>query len=439
MPRRRSAVALVLLLLAGAAWTYLARPPRPTAVTSASSTLPAALSTGRPDTAPGASHGVAAHDLHDMSGPPSAVALGASGGHGAHSGAVDWAALSDRDLDVATIFVTARRRGVSAALDSLRALIARDPGADPMGHVVAHALGRFAVARAGGDPATYAQCTQEFQAGCWHGVMEGYFTSPRASPAVAVAGASLDALCGTIAGARSAPLARLECAHGMGHGLMARVHNDYRTALGQCDALSDSVARRECHDGVFMEITVRGTEPRAGTNDATLLRRADLRWPCDSVASTYQPSCWQYQPIVLYEFTDDLARTARTCATVPAASREACHHGLGKQLGGWVDSSAELVATCRLADTALTGVCVAGAAESFIDESWTAGKALALCRDAPANAKGACYAMVGRRMALVHPARGAVARDCAAAEAAYVAVCVRGRETPGPVQPRPEP
>jgi hypothetical protein len=216
----------------------------------------------------------------------------------------------------------------------------------------------------------------------------------------------------------------------MGHGLTARAKNDFRRALAECDALSAPAARGECHDGVFMEIAVRATDPpRPGTNDATLLRRDDPRYPCDSVAAPYQPSCWDYQPIIAEELTHDIAKTAQLCAaaaSVSPASAAACHHGLGKQSTGWFDTEADVLTACSLGDARHLGACVAGAAESYIDDTWTPGRSLGLCRQAPNAAKGACYAMVGARMALIRGDSTAVARDCAGAEPAFVDTCRRG-------------
>jgi hypothetical protein len=355
----------------------------------------------------------AAHEMH-----------AAPAGHAAHTAGFDWGAATNRDLDVANIFLTARRAGVRAAIDSLRAGAARDSGLAIMGHVVAHALGRFAVARAHDDPAVFRECTHEFQAGCWHGVMEGYFTSKRASAAEAVAPRALDSLCAAIVPAGPARLPRLECAHGMGHGLTARAKNDFRAALASCDALSDAESRGECHDGVFMEIAVRATEPRAGTNDASFLRASDPRFPCDSVAAQYQPSCWDYQPIMLDELTHDVAKTAQFCAQAPEASMAACHHGLGKQSTGWFDDEGDVLTVCRMAVARYLDACVAGAAESYIDDTWTPTRAIALCRAAPNAVKTPCYEMVGSRMGLIHPG-GDSGRDCVGAEPQFADVCRR--------------
>jgi len=175
---------------------------------------------------------------------------------------------------------------------------------------------------------------------------------------------------------------------------------------------------------VFMEIAVRATEPRAGTDDASFLRPSDPRFPCDSVAAAYQPSCWDYQPIMLDELTHDAAKTAQFCAQAPEASMAACHHGLGKQSTGWFDDEADVLAVCRMAVARHLGACVAGAAESYIDDTWTPTRAIALCRLAPNEVKATCYAMVGSRMSLIHPG-GDSGRDCAGAEPQFADVCRR--------------
>jgi hypothetical protein len=214
----------------------------------------------------------------------------------------------------------------------------------------------------------------------------------------------------------------------MGHGLTARAGDDYRTSAHACDALSDGDAREECHDGVFMEIAVQGTEPPGPANGGgTLLHRDDLRYPCDSVAGPYQPACWKYQPMIAYSFTNDLTRTVRLCDSAPAASAESCYQGVGKQAVGWMTDVNGVVDVCRKAATAsLVSACFEGAAESYIDDTWTPVGALALCRAAPDAAKSACYATIGARMHLIHATDALVARDCAPAEPRYVNACIEG-------------
>ena len=73
--------------------------------------------------------------------------------HAHEPAGIDWSQVTARDLDVASVFLVARDRGVRAALDSLSVLARADSQLDLMGHQVAHGLGRYAVARRGFDAA----------------------------------------------------------------------------------------------------------------------------------------------------------------------------------------------------------------------------------------------------------------------------------------------
>ncbi|MFL5537552.1 MAG: hypothetical protein ACJ8J0_01085, partial [Longimicrobiaceae bacterium] len=167
---------------------------------------------------------------------------------------IDWSRVTARDLDVASVFLVARDRGVRAALDSLSVLARADPQLELMGHQVAHGLGRYAVARRGYDASVFAECRTTFFSGCYHGVLEGWLAGHPGAGA-----ASLRALCASPAMSRLPPYAFRECAHGLGHGLAGMHAHDLFAALPDCDvALRGELARRECYDGVFMENVVHG-------------------------------------------------------------------------------------------------------------------------------------------------------------------------------------
>src|SRR5262245_12083686 len=85
----------------------------------------------------------------------------------------DWSAVSSRDLDIASIFLTAKSQGVGRAMDSLAVLAKKDSSLEGNGHMIAHALGRFAIANNGHDAMVLRECRPTFEAGCYHGVLEG--------------------------------------------------------------------------------------------------------------------------------------------------------------------------------------------------------------------------------------------------------------------------
>src|SRR5207247_207207 len=134
-----------------------------------------------------------------------------------------------RDLDVAQVFLVARSRGVAAALDSLEEVAARDSSVRSQGHVLAHAIGRFVMAHNGADPSILAQCRPVFEAGCYHGVLEGYLAS-----VPAVEATRITSMCSALLRREVGRLPAHECAHGLGHGLLERLSYDLSTALAAC-------------------------------------------------------------------------------------------------------------------------------------------------------------------------------------------------------------
>ena len=357
---------------------------------------------------------------------------------------LEWASPSDRELNVASIFLAARKSGLGAALDTLQAVAARDSNVFADGHALAHGIGRFVMARNGADPSALMQCRPVFEAGCYHGVLEGYLAS-----VAKVDATKLTSMCGSLIREGESPLPAHECAHGLGHGLLERFSYDLAAALGACDAFAVEPLRGECHDGVFMQNTVRGlgltpagstttaaSEHHHGampaTSDSTHavgpFRASDLAFPCDSVGAAYQPSCWAYQPIALIQLLGlDVEKTLRGCDLAPDAAKSRCWAGLGKQATGWFNENNDrVIAMCRSATKGFTDSCFAGAVETKIDANWTPDGALAFCRKVPKASKAACYEIVGERMALVRGKESAVRADCALAEPEYVDACLRG-------------
>ena len=355
-----------------------------------------------------------------------------------------WTRVADGDPAVDALFVVTRDRGIRAGLDSLGALADRDRAADARGHELAHALGRFAAAGRG-DISILGECTPAFQSGCYHGALEGLFLK-----GATVDRATVGRICAPGAPGRPG-YERLECWHGLGHGLMVRFAGDHRQALPLCDVLQTPRGRRECRDGVFMERALRaidessvdtdapaatqghavhgaGHEGHAAAESTGRLPDAELARLCAAVDAPHQPSCWAYQPIALLRVHgDDPSTVLAACDRAPAGAVRDCYQGFGKQYLGMRDGKVRpMISACRAGNRAYTADCLLGGVEYFTDLEWDIAPGIAFCAQVPAEAKGRCYDLIGERLGLAYPARGEAEAACRRVEAPYVAACLAG-------------
>jgi hypothetical protein len=389
------------------------------------------------------------------------------------SSAIDWTRVTERDLNIASVFLAARDGSVRAALDSLERLAAHDGELRAQGHPLAHALGRYAMANRK-DLAVLGECTPSFQSGCFHGALEGYFLQ----------GGTVDrASAGRICASRAAQGTRgfelLECWHGLGHGLMVHYDGDFRQALPICDALDTPVARRECYDGIFMERAIRavgttsinvgdgpamgghahGGQAAAGGGHAghgapapggpasggheghgaaaapaaapaagTVASRGDRETLCEGLDARHAPSCWAYQPIVLLTLHGLSAPAVlRACDAAPAVAVRDCYQGFGKQyLGALAGNAREMIAGCQGGNRAHATDCMLGGVEYFTDLDWSIEPGIAFCRQVPGDSKPRCYEMIGARLALAHPTPEPIRAACRQVEPAFVGACMAG-------------
>jgi hypothetical protein len=153
--------------------------------------------------------------------------------------------------------------GVDKAMAALGVLAGADADVQREGHVFAHGIGIAAYRDAATVSQTFAKCTADFQSGCYHGVIQAYFAD-RQGGAGGVTAEKLNALCA----AYRTPDQRwvhFQCAHGMGHGLMAVYDHHLLRSLDACDMLSDAREAAGCYGGAFMENVVNATNPHHTT------------------------------------------------------------------------------------------------------------------------------------------------------------------------------
>jgi hypothetical protein len=376
--------------------------------------------------------------------------------------------------------------GVAKSMEVLDTLTAVDAEIAHNAHPLAHGLGIAAYRSPETVAATFASCPVTQMSGCSHGVIQGYFLdlSRQGKP---IGTAELDALC---APHTSTSFLYFQCAHGMGHGLMAVHQNHLPMTLQACDMASNEFVRTSCYGGAFMENVVNFTHPhhtagghagvQGGAHGAhgqqapadahaghgaqaaagahahaghdahaghgaqpamqhgpwKALDPQDLLYPCNAVALKYQQECYAMQtsPVMFFN-RGDVAATARVCERA-GQFMKTCFMSLGRDITAYAerDHPRTLEMCARTGDTAAGNGrlwCTLGAVTTLVNFTADAGDGMRFCRAvAGADPKRECYRVVGENIASIHAGDDARARSCSTAESEFVAACLLGAGVP---------
>jgi hypothetical protein len=346
----------------------------------------------------------------------------------------------------------AKARGPRAALAELQQLGTLDHEVLVTGHEYAHAIGIAAYDAHPDVKTTFPECSEKFQSGCYHGVIQAFFLRAGTDDSTAVR-----AICGpwTVAGVYG--WLRFQCVHGLGHGLTMRFDHDLPAALLKCDLLLDRWDRDSCYGGAFMENIMNATQPPVamamehmeGMGDSTRpkykqIDRGDPAYPCSKLADRYQESCWTNQvSVLLYLSNSDVREAAKGCDRAPAKYVSWCFLGLGTDINGRVlrDGPAAL-ALCDKASATGRPWCYAGVAKNRVEDNAKFESGMTFCRLVPSrDGKLRCYEAVGEEVASLSAVVTERERMCAAAEPGYPDACLYGarvRPTPPPGLVDPE-
>lgn len=310
---------------------------------------------------------------------------------------------------VEAIFATARAVGARAALDSLAAVIDRDPTLAPIGHQVAHGVGRYLVALEGYSPVLLASCRPTFQAGCYHGVLEEHLAR---EPDGLDPGRMPD-LCPE--DGAWVPMVTLECAHGLGHGVFTGLGGQLGAALERCDAMKDEILVRECQDGVIMARNMAAAESRAAphhrTGEASGSHhvRADsthdgsVEGGCAGIEPRHRPACWAYEPAAILSRARVSADSiASVCSGLEVELSEECWRGVGRLWTTWKGTAGARAVTevCDRHGPSASSTCLRGVIEALVDRDWSGARAAEFCDSAPPARAAACVEMMQERLVL---------------------------------------
>lgn len=193
-------------------------------------------------------------------------------------------------------------------------------------HLLNHTVGEGLYEKYG--PAGLVQCKDYFLSSCYHGFI-----------VLAIARGGMEEVEKTMEECRkSGPAVFTQCAHAVGHGLLASEgYSKLVDALKLCDKVDLPGGRFpmfNCYDGVFMENiwAVHEGEP----SPDRWVKKDDPFYPCDDprIGTKYQLACWSNQPALMYQLFDrDIKKVGLECEKVLNPEfQKMCFDGLARQI-----------------------------------------------------------------------------------------------------------
>jgi hypothetical protein len=318
---------------------------------------------------------------------------------------------------------TLREQGVAGALQQLEMLSASDPGVRRLEHHYAIAIGQLSYSQTQDAAESFRRCGAVPDTGCYHGVMEAFMAAtPRLVPG------DIARLCDGAPITADTPVVRIQCVHGVGHGLAHVAGGRVADALASCDGFGTDQDRAACYSGVFMQVieeTVTRPETDPFASDPTL---QDPFAVCSAVAEQYRRACYRQQSTVMLAANgEDVPAAFATCDHVPAAYAVPCYQGVGAWISIFTrwdpDESSRL---CQLASLPFRPWCLDGAVAGMASGHATADRPMALCRSTPPDLRTFCLEALGERIPALYADRTAQESACALAEdPAWVQICRR--------------
>lgn len=345
---------------------------------------------------------------------------------------------------------------VKLAMGALGELAEMDPAIRVDGHVYAHAIGIAAGKTTSDVASAFTQCSESFQSGCYHGVIQAWFGKQDR-----ITTTEVNALCAPFRENEGQRWIRFQCVHGMGHGLTMLYKHDLKQGLEGCDLLADGWDRDACYGGAFMENIVNVTNPHhpasalapgsngghhatrdttdehAGHDMAPMVAAkpfkpidpADPQYPCSALEERYQAACYGMQTsVMLHNNGGDMADAARACGEAPANMRATCYASLGRDISSYSrQDHAEAVRMCTVGKELYQPWCFVGVVKNLIDLNARPDDGMAFCKAISGESnKQMCYAAVGEQILVLEPDLERRRAACGSSELAYRSACLYG-------------
>lgn len=122
------------------------------------------------------------------------------------------------------------------------------------------------------------------------------------------------------------------CVHGVGHGVMAGLHNDLPAALKACgQAFGETTLAMNCREGVFMQNFDAGHHDDSPVSE--YMKTDDIAYPCPQQPEDYKARCYNHvAEHFLDHYPKQFSELLSFCMTVELDYRFACYRGAGRRI-----------------------------------------------------------------------------------------------------------
>lgn len=325
---------------------------------------------------------------------------------------------SDQTKRLTAARALAERVGVEEAQEILQASALPHTGE---GHLAVHQIGFYAYQKYG--PQAILKCKDYFLYACYHGVI----IEAASDQGLATISKMAD-LC------KASSSRYFQCAHAVGHSILAMWNYDLPSALKDCDSLFTKEkefpeALSSCHNGAFMENLFGVHDWGKGVTPKREWLSQDPYFPCTAFGPEYQKGCWLNQAARIYELNKgDLVKTKDLCERIGNAQYTLwCIDNLARQIHPLTNGHIEQVyPLCQQIGAFWYEKCVVVNAGSFysVGDPTTA---IALCgSNLSAPAKTDCYQTVmGQLVPDINLDRAAKQNFCGQMEPGWREQCLQ--------------
>ena len=287
--------------------------------------------------------------------------------------------LTDEKCFGSNLLTISRTKTPQKALEFLEKMSKEDPEFLFLCHNLAHVVGSDAYLRFGDAQKAFGYSNGVCEYGYQHGVISvarQELSDPQIIPI----------LCDTVEGPR---YVRLNCFHGLGHGLLVNRDYNLSSALADCELVPNQREKEVCWGGVFMENAV----PKHLKGPAVPQRLADIFSFCNQVDEKYKRECY------FFGFQGgDFDNAVDLCRTL-SNNRERiyCYEGVSTNL---VPRKAQFeknlaIDICASALGEVKQSCFSIVALSFLKLDGKIEGGAEFCHMAPEKYKSACFRKVG--------------------------------------------